>query len=185
MSNLMISAHLHNLPTTPLEPQPQVPTHLKMHLNDPQGIVQPTAAPFELNSVFQLKHISDSGGSYLQGESCFQAEPYYVVRIAPHVTCAIMITYHTLEVQLLFVLRWTTKITKVTLSCYYKKGCTNRAMKRALKIFLEFLPVGIIMRKEIIVVMEKVFAVQIHFNKLLYGVAFYCVQFLFSCENIV
>ena len=66
-----------------------------------------------------------------------------------------------------------------------KKGCTNRAMKRALKIFLEFLPVGIIMRKEIIVVMEKVFAVQIHFNKLLYGVACYCVQFLFSCENIV
>lgn len=121
MSNLMISAHLHNLPTTPLEPQPQVPTHLKMHLNDPQCIVQPTASPFELNSVFQLKHISDLGGSYLQGESCFQAEPYYVVRIAPHVTCAIMITYHTLEVQLLFVLRWTTKITKLTLSCYYKK----------------------------------------------------------------
>ena len=119
MSNLMISAHLHNLPTTPLEPQPQVPTHLKMHLNDPQGIVQPTAAPFELN--FQLKHISELGGSYLLGESCFQAEPYYVVRIAPRVTCAIMIKYHTLEVQLLFVLRWTTKITKLTLSCRYKK----------------------------------------------------------------
>ena len=45
-------------------------------------------------------------------------------------------------------------------------------MRRALKIFSEFLPVGAIMRKEIIVVMEKVNAAQIHFNNsLLYDVA--------------